>query len=56
MEQYLLEQQQYTLRLKVRDGSLESQVLAGFTIPVRAIFDEQENLNVLQKFFQNTGK
>lgn len=56
VEQYLLEQQQYTLRLKVRDGSLESQVLAGFTIPVRAIFDEQENLNVLQKFFQNTGK
>jgi Uma2 family endonuclease len=49
VEQYLLETDAYVLRLKMNSGILTSQVVEGFTIPVRAIFDENENLAVLRK-------
>jgi hypothetical protein len=33
--------------LKAKDGSIESVVLPNFKIPIRAIFDETENLKAL---------
>jgi Uma2 family endonuclease len=49
VEQYVLMGDAYALQLKVNSGSLRSQVVPGFEIPVRAIFDEQENLAALKK-------
>jgi Uma2 family endonuclease len=49
VEQYLLEGDAYVLRLKMNSGVLTSQVVEGFATPVRAIFDERENLAVLRK-------
>lgn len=52
IEQYALANDDYTLLLKVQTGIIRSHVIAGFESPVRAIFDEQENLKVLQTFFK----
>lgn len=41
LEQYLLEGDAYTLHLKLNSGTLQSQVIDGFAIPVRAIFDHE---------------
>ena len=57
VEQYLLpsegnpdreEFSAYQLAIKARSGILQSEVIGGFEIPVRAIFDPAENLVVLQ--------
>ena len=53
IEQYILEDHEYTLLFKVHDGTLASQTIQGFVIPVRAIFDEHENLQSLQAFLQS---
>lgn len=47
IEQYFLQNEQYELMLKAKDGSIESAVLPKFVIPIRAIFDETENLKAL---------
>ncbi len=47
VEQYFLQNEQYELLLKAKDGSIESVVLTKFKIPIRAIFDETENLKAL---------
>ncbi len=47
VEQYFLQNEQYELLVKAKDGSIESVVLPKFKIPIRAIFDETENLNAL---------
>ncbi|CAN5425352.1 Uma2 family endonuclease [soil metagenome] len=47
VEQYFLQDEQYELLLKAKDGEIESVVLADFKIPIRAIFDETENLKAL---------
>jgi len=39
----------YELLLKSNSGSLKSAVITGFEIPIRAIFDEKENLKALRK-------
>ena len=52
VEQYLLEEGQYALRLKAGEGMIRSEAVAGFAIPIRAIFDETENAAVLAKFWQ----
>lgn len=49
VEQYVLEGGRYSLRLKAQDGTIASQVLAGFRIPIRAIFDSDEQLATLQR-------
>lgn len=49
IEQYFLQNEQYELLLKAKDGTIESVVLPEFKIPVQAIFDETENLKVLSK-------
>lgn len=51
LEQYLLSQETETFELavKVNAGMVTSQVLSGFSIPVRAIFDEQIQWQALQE-------
>ncbi len=49
VEQYFLQNEQYELLLKAKDGAIESVVLPDFIIPIRAIFDEAENLKALAK-------
>lgn len=49
IEQYLLRDGAFVLNFKSRDGMIASVVIANFEIPVRAIFDEQENLAALQR-------
>lgn len=47
VEQYVLQNERYELLLKSKNGSIESEVLPAFKIPVRAVFDEAENLAAL---------
>ena len=47
IEQYFLENGDYQLNLKARDGTIESNVIDGFNIPIQAIFDEEINRKVL---------
>jgi Uma2 family endonuclease len=49
VEQYLLDGEAYRLHLKMNSGSLGSNVIPGFEVPIRAIFDESENLAALRK-------
>ena len=49
VEQYLLKGTAYELRLKSGSGEIESAVVSGFRIPIRAIFDGEENLRVLRQ-------
>jgi Uma2 family endonuclease len=56
VEQYVLTGDVYKLLLKVQTGTIRSRVIAGFEISVRAIFDEQENLRVLQTFLMDGRK
>ena len=49
IEQYFLENEQYGLLLKAKDGTINSVVLSDFKIQVRAIFDEQTNLEELKR-------
>jgi Uma2 family endonuclease len=47
VEQYTLVNGQYELVEKKNSGMIASTIVAGFTLPVEAIFDEQRNLEVL---------
>ncbi len=47
VEQYFLQNERYELLLKAKDGTIESVVLPKFKIPIRATFDETENLKAL---------
>ena len=49
VEQFVLREGKYMLNVKARTGVLESEAITGFVIPVRAVFDTQENLQALQK-------
>ncbi len=49
VEQYLLEGGKYNLKLKSKSGEIGSFVIEGFTIPIRAVFDKDENLKELQR-------
>jgi Uma2 family endonuclease len=48
VEQYLLEEGQYKLALKSDVDLIESNAIAGFAIPAKAIFDEAEHQRVLR--------
>jgi len=48
IEQYLLHDGVYRLAVKVKTGTITSTVVAGFEIPVRAVFDGTEQLAALQ--------
>ncbi len=49
VEQYVLTEQNYELYRKSSDGNIESVVLQGFTIPIRAVFDDKLNIQVLSQ-------
>ena len=53
VEQYFLQNEQYELVLKAKDGTIESIALPKFKIPIRAIFDEDENLKTLTRLISN---
>lgn len=48
VEQYQLDGDSYHLQHKLSSGIISSTAVANFTIPVRAIFNEEENLAALQ--------
>ena len=48
VEQYLLQEKRYELNLKSSNGTIKSKIIAGFEIPIRAIFDEKLNFEILQ--------
>jgi Uma2 family endonuclease len=54
VEQYILQGEFYELLIKSNSGSLKSTVITGFEIPIRAIFDEKENLKALQEIVRST--
>lgn len=49
VEQYFLDGSHYNLAFKVGSGELTSRVVAGFEIPVPAIFDAEVNLAALRQ-------
>ena len=49
VEQYVLDNERYALRMKSGSGELASVAARGFEVPVRALFDEAENLRVLRR-------
>lgn len=53
VEQYILKNGQYELYQKIHaGGEIESLVIEGFKIPVKAIFDEESNITAMEKLFQ----
>nr|WP_295929350.1 Uma2 family endonuclease [uncultured Dyadobacter sp.] len=48
LEQYHLANGKYELILKAQTGDVKSFVVEGFQIPIRAIFDDNENLKAIQ--------
>ena len=48
VEQYILQGEEYELRIKSDSGEIHSVAVPGFMIPIRAIFDEQVNLATLR--------
>jgi Uma2 family endonuclease len=49
IEQYYLQNEEYGLLLKAKDGTINSVVLPEFKIQIRAAFDEQTNLEELKR-------
>ena len=49
IEQYFLQNEEYELLLKVKDGTIQSIVLPDFKIQIRALFDEKLNLEELKR-------
>lgn len=54
VEQYFLQDGHFKLHLKAGQGPIESRVITGFCIDIRAIFDETANLAALQKILGKT--
>lgn len=52
VEQYALEAGRYELIIKARTGTIASRAIAGFEIPVRAIFDAQEQMAALREILK----
>ena len=49
VEQYENADGQYNLLLKLNTGTITSRVVESFTIPVRALFNAEENLAALKR-------
>lgn len=49
VEQYVLSGDTFSLRLKMNSGTIRSEVVPEFEVPVRAFFDEGVNLTALQE-------
>lgn len=52
LEQYVLNADGYELRMKSGDGVVHSTAISGFSIPVRAIFDDDENARMLTQLWR----
>ena len=52
VEQYLIVNGQYELALKSSNGFVKSQEIEGFEIPIKAIFNEESNLEALTGLLQ----
>lgn len=52
VEQFALEGDGYELIIKSGSGEIESRVVEGFAVPVRALFDDALNLEVLRETLQ----
>ncbi len=52
VEQYVIENSAFRLLLKSGSGEIVSRTVAGFQIPIRAIFDPTENLMTLKKLLK----
>jgi Uma2 family endonuclease len=52
VEQYVLENGQYELRLKAGEGMIRCEAIAGLQFSIRAMFDEAENATVLARLWQ----
>ncbi|HEV2211464.1 MAG TPA: Uma2 family endonuclease [Verrucomicrobiae bacterium] len=52
LEQHELKGSAYALRLKASSGHVRSLAIPGFEIPVRALFDPEENLACLKQLVQ----
>lgn len=48
VEQYVLDGEAYTLRMKSATGELASVAVEGFAVPVRALFDDGANVEALR--------
>lgn len=48
VEQYVKRPEGYHLKVKAASGELVSEAVPGFVLPVKAIFDESENLRALE--------
>ncbi len=53
IEQYFLQSEEYELLLKSNSGEIVSVVLPEFKIPIRAVFDENENLAALKNLLKD---
>ncbi len=53
VEQYVLKDGQYVLRMKSGSGQIESEVIDGLVIPVQALFDDEVNLQEVQRIVQS---
>ncbi|MGK7921870.1 MAG: Uma2 family endonuclease [Trichodesmium sp.] len=51
VEQYILEDGEYNLHIKSDSGNLTTVSIPYLTIPITAIFDETENMQILEEFF-----
>lgn len=49
IEQYILENEVYDLKLKAKEGRITSIAVEGFSIAIPAVFDKQENLKQLRE-------
>nr|WP_299418994.1 Uma2 family endonuclease [uncultured Emticicia sp.] len=52
VEQFLISNGQYELVLKSSNGIIKSQVIEGFEIPIKAIFNEELNLEILENLLK----
>jgi Uma2 family endonuclease len=48
IEQYILTEGRYELKLKSSNGTIKSEVITGFEIPIQAIFDKKLNIIALK--------
>jgi Uma2 family endonuclease len=53
IEQYILKNKRYELGIKSFDGYIESKVIKGFRMPIRAAFYERDNLKALQELLKS---
>jgi Uma2 family endonuclease len=53
IEQYILDEKKFDLKLKASDGHIESLAIKGFKIAIRAIFDKSENMIELKRIMES---